>query len=269
MSANVMKLPISLFQNANAAKSFKARDELRACAARIHAHGRRVIEDCLAIGKELVAAREITRGAWQGGTQEGEWRNFLAEDVKMDRHQALRFIQVYEKYGTGGPRGAPLPDTSFRVLAELAAPEADPEVVARLEEKIAKGERVTVREAAAAKKKPKKSTGDKKKAAKPGSDKEALDDLKGMWQRIEASLDRHPAALRRRFYVYVRARLGREEVDELEACIVRVRELQHQKIAKALKISTVQVWRLAKRGMPISSSSAARAWRDANIHHQR
>jgi hypothetical protein len=38
-----------------------------------------------------------------------------------------------------------------------------------------------------------------------------------------------------------------------------------KKLAKALKISTVQVWRLAKRGMPTSSAAAARAWRDENV----
>jgi hypothetical protein len=38
-----------------------------------------------------------------------------------------------------------------------------------------------------------------------------------------------------------------------------------KQIAKALKISTVQVWRLSKRGMPTSSAAAARAWRDENV----
>jgi len=148
-----MKLPVAFFQKVDASleKSGTARKELRACSARIHAHGHRMIEDCLAIGKELFAAREITRGAWQGGTQEGEWRNFLAEDVKMPLRQARRFIYVYEKYARGGHVATPLPDTSFRVLAELAAPEGDPEVVAELEARIAKGERVTVRQVRAEK----------------------------------------------------------------------------------------------------------------------
>jgi phage terminase Nu1 subunit (DNA packaging protein) len=37
-----------------------------------------------------------------------------------------------------------------------------------------------------------------------------------------------------------------------------------KRIAKALKISTVQVWRLSKRGMPLDEARA-RAWRDENI----
>ncbi|MBI3041555.1 MAG: DUF3102 domain-containing protein [Betaproteobacteria bacterium] len=173
-----MKLPISLFKRADDvyAENRPAREKLRECAARIHAHGHRMIEDCLAIGKELVAAREITRGAWQGGSQEGEWRNFLAEQVKMPRRQAQRFIDVYEKYGTGVPRGTPLPDTSFRVLAELAAPEADPEVVAELEEKIAKGERVTVRQATRAKKS--KATSARRDCVEQPVHREQVADLK-------------------------------------------------------------------------------------------
>ena len=77
----------------------EANAKMRACAARIREHGTRQIAECLAIGKELVAARELCRAAYADdpGTGDGEWRNFLDEEVQIEWHQARRFICVYEK----------------------------------------------------------------------------------------------------------------------------------------------------------------------------
>lgn len=41
--------------------------------------------------------------------------------------------------------------------------------------------------------------------------------------------------------------------------------LSRQDLADALGVSTMQVWRLAKRGMPTDSIRAAREWRAANL----
>lgn len=103
----------------------------------IRARGGRITEYCIEIGRLLLAARRLI-----GNERDGRWKMFLDRDCGgISYMQALRFMRVAERYGN---RVTHVVNAPFRVLAELAAPENDPEMVADLEARIAEGEPLTV-----------------------------------------------------------------------------------------------------------------------------
>jgi hypothetical protein len=129
---------------------------LRRCASEIRRHHDRLLQDGFAIGEQLVKARGLLRGAYQEGRVEGEWLRWLRDDVQMSHMQAARFIRTWERYGR--VNSAVNPHPSFTVLSELAAPEADPKVVAQIEQRITRGEKITVRQVVKAKREAKTMT---------------------------------------------------------------------------------------------------------------
>lgn len=156
--------------------------ELDECKRKIRTLGSRVIEDCIEIGRQLIKAREILRGQYQDGNHNGYWLAWLRDDVVMSHMQANRFIRVAERYG--GVNDVVNPHlSSFSVLAELAAPEADPEGVAEVESQLARGQTVTVEQAREAVKGGKgKGKGKGKKAeTKQQSTKPAESKLQKTW----------------------------------------------------------------------------------------
>lgn len=119
---------------------------LRSIAERIRA---RAAAHYLEIGRDLAEARGLLRGDYERGTHQGAWHRWLREELHLSPQSARRYIWVFERYGAEGAT-LELPPAPFAVLAQLAAPEAAPAVVAELERRLRAGERVTKREAAEA-----------------------------------------------------------------------------------------------------------------------
>ena len=98
--------------------------ELELRAARIKSHARRAL---MAIGAELVAAREVARY--------GTWRVFL-ERCGFTERTAQNYMNVYRRFQATPEIADVLPPTT---LYALAAPRADPAAVAAMLEEIAVG----------------------------------------------------------------------------------------------------------------------------------
>lgn len=116
------------------------REELKEIADRIRQRKRRMVEDYLAIGKDLSNVRDLLRANYSKGEWNGKWHSWL-NTVDMSKQKAGRFIQIYEKYGKGSGSGLPH-FASFSIAVELSNPKADPEKVAEVEEEIRRGKKV-------------------------------------------------------------------------------------------------------------------------------
>ena len=128
----------------------RSRIKANRIAARIKNRLGRALHELFAIGRDLEEARLVLSGRNPDLPHDGEWLRWLREDVRMSEMQALRLIRVWKEYGEPGLTTS-LAHVPFNVLAELAAPEANPEVVADFEARIASGEQPTVREGVDAK----------------------------------------------------------------------------------------------------------------------
>ena len=93
-------------------------DFLESCAQGVEAGVKITVEGILEIGKALSAAREVL----SADQDFSRWRQ--ARLSWLDRFQALRFMQVYEKFGCGDSvqHNVAPEKFSITVLYALAAP---------------------------------------------------------------------------------------------------------------------------------------------------
>lgn len=116
---------------------------LRECAAAIRNSQRKTLESCFETGKELLKARDTLR-QWGGNDHEGKWIKWVESDVRMSIMQARRYVWVYERYGQHTQMGVLAFEVTFRVLATLAAPHADPAAVVEVEKELKEGKKLTL-----------------------------------------------------------------------------------------------------------------------------
>jgi len=99
--------------------------ELRMSAERVRTHLKRTMEDIVAIGEELQAARKIAG--------HGQYYNWLAAEFDMSRQTADNFVNVAEKFGGKTLNFSGMPTSALYLLAAPAADDVREEVTAKVE----------------------------------------------------------------------------------------------------------------------------------------
>jgi hypothetical protein len=97
----------------------------------------RTVEAYLEVGKHLKEVNE--KLATRNGVN-SRWGSWL-EEVGFEKQNAINCILVYERFGR---KIDFLPSQSITILQQLSKPSNDPEKVALVEQKLAKGEKMTV-----------------------------------------------------------------------------------------------------------------------------
>ncbi len=96
----------------------------------------RTVEAYLEVGKHL---KEVNEKLAISGSHNSRWKTWL-EEIGFEKKSALNAISVFERYGSGEIDFT----RSTTILIELSRPSNDPEKVALVEQKLAKGEKMTV-----------------------------------------------------------------------------------------------------------------------------
>lgn len=109
---------------------------VRAAAERIKLRVRRVSEDIIAIGQDLIAVKERL--------EHGLFLPWVASEFEMSERTAQNFISVATRFG----KSATVADLSPKVLYALAAPSTPDDVVEKAAEKAAAGGKVTAADVA-------------------------------------------------------------------------------------------------------------------------
>lgn len=96
----------------------------------------RTVEAYLEVGKHL---KEVNEKLASHDPRQNRWKSWLTE-VGFDKQSAHNAMSVFGRYGTGKIDFT----SSTTILTELAKASNDPEKVALVEQKLAKGEKMTV-----------------------------------------------------------------------------------------------------------------------------
>ncbi|MEM8627450.1 MAG: DUF3102 domain-containing protein [Pseudomonadota bacterium] len=107
------------------------REDVRRAAANIHGRLHRAAEDIVEIGKSLIAVKELLG--------HGNFLPWIDAEFGMTDRAARSFMHVAQKFG----KSEMISDFTATALYALAAPSTPDEVIEKVKERVASGERVT------------------------------------------------------------------------------------------------------------------------------